>query len=262
MQIAALVLLIVFISWLAFNWKRKKIPVDNIFPAEYLNILNEKVSFFQRLNADDKKIFENKISQFLNTTKITGIGTDVEVLDSVLVAASAIIPIFAFTNWQYNNLNEVLLYPQSFNEQFNAETSAEKPVLGMVGSGAMHRVMILSKPALREGFANKTDKNNTGIHEFVHLIDKSDGETDGMPENLLDKKYAIPWINLIHENIKEILAGRSDIDTYGASSKAEFFAVVSEYFFERPDLLQLKHPQLFLMLEKIFKQDTFKSPTI
>ena len=262
MQITALVLLFAFIGWLVFSWKRRVNNISITFSSEYCTILNEKVLFFQKLNTSDKIKFETRMSEFLSTVSITGIDTTVEALDTVLVAASAIIPIFAFSNWRYNNLNEVLLYPQSFNEQFNLTSEQDKPIIGMVGTGAMHRVMILSKPALREGFSNKLDKNNTGVNEFVHLIDKSDGETDGVPENLLDKQYILPWINLIHENLKEILADKSDINPYGATNKVEFFAVVSEYFFERPDTLKIKHPQLYQLLEKIFKQNPAMEPLI
>ncbi len=56
-----------------------------------------------------------------------------------------------------------------------------------------------------------------------------------------------------HE-IKKILADRSDINPYGATNEAEFFAVVSEYFFERPDLLQDKNPELYQLLATIFRQ--------
>ncbi len=65
-------------------------------------------------------------------------------------------------------------------------------MLGMVGDGPMQQVMILSQHALREGFSNKTDKQNTAIHEFVHLIDKTDGATDGIPEVLLQNQYTLP----------------------------------------------------------------------
>ena len=124
----------------------------------------------------------------------------------------------------------------------------------MVGNGAMQRFMILSQPSLREGFNNKADKSNTGVHEFVHLIDKTDGDIDGVPESLLDKKYLLPWIDLMHKSIKEILAEKSDINPYGATNKAEFFAVVSEYFFEQPALLRMKHPELYHVLEQIFRK--------
>jgi Mlc titration factor MtfA (ptsG expression regulator) len=98
----------------------------------------------------------------------------------------------------------------------------------------MQQMMILSKPALRLGFQNETDKNNTGIHEFVHLLDKADGETDGIPEQLLQKQYTIPWLNLMNDSIAEIRKGKSDINIYGATSKTEFFAVAANIFFKDP----------------------------
>lgn len=259
MEITALLLFGFFIIWFSYNWKKKKRINTVPFWDQYQPILKTKVSFYMKLNNTDKKVFEKRMQQFLAEVKITGVGTVVEPIDIVFVAASAIIPIFAFNNWQYNNLNEVLLYPHSFNEQFNMEGGQEMPVLGMVGNGAMQQVMVLSQPALREGFTNNSDKNNTGIHEFVHLIDKTDGAVDGVPENLLDKQYILPWIDLMHKNIKEILADKSDINPYGATNKAEFFAVISEYFFERPDLLQHKHPDLYQLLEQVFKQDPAKA---
>ena len=57
--------------------------------------------------------------------------------------------------------------------------------------------MIISKNALRDGFSNETDKKNTAVHEFVHLIDKMDGAIDGVPEVLLQKQYTIPWLELM-----------------------------------------------------------------
>ena len=115
--------------------------------------------------------------------------------------------------------------------------------------------MILSKKALHHGFSNETDKKNTAIHEFVHLIDKTDGAVDGIPELLLEKQYVIPWIDLIKQKIDEIYEQKTDINPYGATNKAEFFAVISEYFFERPKLLKRKHPKLYELLEEIFNQN-------
>ncbi len=258
MQMAATILLIIFISWLI--WQRKK-PTKNktVFPGLFRAILKEKVSFYKSLDESAKLIFEKRMLQFLNHVKITGIHTIVEDEDKVFVAASAIIPIFAFENWEYINLNEVLLYPGTFNEEFELKEGSERTILGMVGEGPMQHVMILSQPSLRQGFINRSDKNNTAIHEFVHLLDKTDGDIDGIPENLLSKQFTIPWINMMHRMIKEILEGNADINPYGATNQGEFFAVVSEYFFERPDLLQSKHPALYELLEKIFRQDPNKN---
>ncbi|MES2131385.1 MAG: zinc-dependent peptidase [Bacteroidota bacterium] len=245
--VAVLVVIILYFKSDAF--RPKAVP----FQPEWRGILQSKVAFYNALNDDEKGRFEQLVCEFFARTRVTGIDTSIDDTDKVLVAASAVIPVFAFPNWQYAGITEVLIYPNSFNEKF--ETSGEeRQILGMVGTGAMHGTMILSKQALHQGFENHSDKQNTAIHEFVHLIDKLDGAVDGIPEALLDKQYILPWVNLMASEIKKINAGKSDINPYGATNNTEFFAVVSEYFFEQPELLQKKHPELYEMLERIFSQ--------
>ncbi len=251
-QFIVLLIGIVLFVYLAFAaLKKKQRPLAESLPANYKELLLKHVAFYQKLDEEQKTAFAKRLQHFLATTTITGAGTEVEDLDRVLIGASAIIPIFAFPDWEYVNLEEVLLYPETFSQSFEQQGSGRN-ILGMVGTGVMNNTMILSKHALREGFSNKTDKSNTAIHEFVHLIDKTDGATDGIPELLLQHQYVMPWLNLMHKNIKEILADQSDINPYAATNQQEFFAVAAEYFFERPQLMKEKHPELYGMLEKMF----------
>lgn len=253
---------VLVISLLGFGWAsyRKvahpvwKVPVGS-FPAEWRSLLEQNVLFYNSLDDSEKKRFEYKVQEFLLNCRITGIQTDVELNDKLLVASSAIIPIFGFDSWKYSNIREVLLYPAMFNKNYDFEGGADRNILGMVGNQSMEGIMILSKDALRLGFSNESDKQNTAIHEFVHLIDKSDGEIDGIPKLLMERQYAIPWIDLMNREIERIYDGKSDINPYGATNKAEFFSVISEYFFERPKLLEEKHPELYALLETIFHQD-------
>lgn len=246
-----LLLLISFWWWLFF---KKKGPKSDAFPTPWRLILSEKVAFYRQLSAAEKLRFEESILQFLDKVSITGIETEADDTDKLLVAASAVIPIFGFPGWSYHNLHEVLLYDAPFNHDYETEQGKERNILGMVGSGSMNRMMILSKPALHLGFEQHSS-HNVGIHEFVHLLDKADGATDGYPEMLLQQPFLIPWMKLMHREIAVIKAGKSDIDVYGSTSEAEFFSVVSEYFFQRPQRLEKNNPALFEMLEKIFRQD-------
>lgn len=257
MLIAAIIILILFIG-LFYRYRKKNRPVLKIFPGSFRSILEEKVNFYKTLSEPEKLDFENRMLDFLAQVRITGIHTKVEEEDKVFVAAGAIIPIFAFENWKYVNLNEVLLYPDAFSEEYELWERSARPFSGMVGNGPMQNVMILSQPALRQGFLNTTDMRNPAIHEFVHLIDKTDGEIDGIPETLLSKQYVLPWIDMMQKKLQEINEGNSDINPYAATNTGEFFAVVSEYFFERPDVLQSNHPELYQFLEKIFGQDPAK----
>ena len=217
-------------------------------------ILSENVHFYQQLNSIDRQKFEDKISAFLAVVRLEGIGISVEPLDRILIACSAIIPVFGFDEWTYKNLSSVLLYPDTFNKDFQFE-GGERSILGMVGEGYMNGQMILSRSALRQGFSNTADKENTAIHEFVHLLDKSDGATDGVPDNLMKHEYTVPWLKMIHQEMQRIENGKSDINPYAITNEAEFFAVVSEYFFEKPKQLKAKHPQLYQMLSETFLQD-------
>lgn len=256
LQIAALILIITALYFL-FRRKIKSkswVKPTETFPADWREILTNHVHFYSLLSDEEKSWFEFKVQEFLLNCKITGIETNVETKDKIFVASSAVIPIFAFRNWKYSNIDEVLLYPSSFNQDFQTEGNY-RMIAGMVGNGSMEGKMILSKPALEQGFQNETDKRNTAIHEFVHLIDKTDGATDGIPSLLLEKQYTIPWIDLITKNIDEIYKNKSDINPYGGTNRAEFLAVVSEYFFERPELLEKNHPELYALLEQIFNQD-------
>jgi len=234
-------------------WKE----VDTPFPKQWRLILVEKVNFYNALNSHEKSQFEHRVHEFLLNHRVTGVSVKIDEVDKVLCAASAIIPIFRFPEWRYTNLVEVLIYPNHFDDQFNTE-GEERNILGMVGTGYMEGKMILSQMALHKGFENSTDKRNTAIHEFIHLIDKMDGTVDGIPSVLMQNQSSIPWLSLIHDKMDEIHKDKSDIDPYAGTSKSEFLPVVSEYFFERPKLLASKHPRLYEALEAFFNHEMDK----
>jgi len=225
-----------------------------VLPEHYRSILQQFVGFYNALYNDEKRLFEQRMQQFLSKVRITGVGTVVDDMDRVFIAASAVIPIFGFKNWEYPNLNEVLLYPNAFDNDLSTTGYDGESYGGMVGWGVLQNQMMLSQADLRAGFFYAESSRHTGIHEFVHLIDKTDGATDGIPENIMDKQYVLPWLHLMQKEIERIEQGQSIIHPYGATNKAEFFAVASEYFFKRPDLLKTDHPELYQLLQQIFQQ--------
>ena len=218
--------------------------------------MNDNVLFYRSLPIAEKKRFRSRMMLFLSEVYIEAVDTELEDLDKVLIAASAVIPVFGFKEWYYNNLSGIIIYPDNFNDDLEFEHHGKKRIIaGLVGSGRFEKQMILSRKALRYGFENETDKENTSVHEFVHLIDKMDGEADGIPERLLQRQYITPWLKLMREEMEAINDDKSDIRHYGGTSEAEFLAVASEYFFERPKLFRRKHPELYEMLEKCFQQN-------
>ena len=226
----------------------KSIAYDHISEQ----ILEENVEFYSRLSDAEKIKFRKDMAWFLTHTRITGVDLDVGEKERHFVAASAVIPIFHFPEWHYYDLHEVLLYTGPINFEFETDAT-DSQILGMVGTGKMEGKMALSITALSHGFSNKTDKHNTAIHEFVHLLDKADGRIDGLPKALMTQPYALPWLQLIRHKMENVKTGNSDIDEYAGLNLAEFFAVSCEYFFERPDLLKIKHPELYQYLDKMFR---------
>jgi Mlc titration factor MtfA (ptsG expression regulator) len=218
------------------------------------NYLNDKVAFYRVLSDEDKTLFEQRVLLFLQTTAVEAGQFEVMDEDRLLVASSAIIPVWGFPKWHYFNLNAVFLLPAAFNNEFKCG-APDSNITGMVGTGPMTGKMALSKPALHLGFENSRDKQNVGIHEFVHLVDMADGECDGYPERLKEYAFSIPWFELVAHKTKAIHRKKSNIRDYGATNRTEFLAVASEYFFERPKLLKNKHPSLFASLSEFYQQD-------
>jgi MtfA peptidase len=246
-----------------FTRKKKVLSAEPVVFAQlWRTILMQKVVFYQQLDASGKERFEEDIVRFLSQVRITGVDIEIDITDRLLVASSAVIPVFGFPEWDYTFLDEVLLYPGLFDREYEVDSKSGEYISGMVGSGSMEGKMILSKPSLHLGFDNAGDKKNVGIHEFVHLLDKEDGSIDGVPMAMNNKAYAIPWLNLTRKKIAGIIEGHNDgedINPYGATNEQEFLAVTSEYFFERPHLLQKNHPELYTLLSKAFNQDMTKT---
>ena len=250
----------VLTSYNIFNILTKKVREREAlrkkpFPEKWEGILIEDVRYYHSLSEEDKKRFKTEIQIFLHETRITGIKTEIDDRVMVLAAASAVIPVFRLEDWEYQNLGEILIYPASFNKDFDMEGN-HLNVTGMVGTGVMNRVMILSKPALIAGFENENDKSNVAIHEFAHLIDGADGTYDGIPQILLEHQYLAPWLEIMYKETQRIVDGESKMNPYASTNKIEFFAVATEYFFEHPAAMKKDKPELYEFMKKIFRQDS------
>lgn len=247
--------------WL-YRMQQKKSSIERTlkqsFSQLWRDILKKEVSFYFKLNAFEKDLFEKRIRLFLATKTIEGVETTIDDTIRLMVAASAVIPTFAFPDYNYPYVHSVLIYPNSFNDKYQTNTldSPGANILGMIGSSSQNGTVILSKPDLVKAFDGLPHKENVGIHEFVHLLDKEDGEIDGVPKILIDNSFVVPWLVEVKNEIKRIEKGNSDINPYALTNNAEFLAVVSEYFFNNPEKFQRKHPELYTSLRKIFSQKT------
>ena len=241
--------------WIRRRCKRRMQVMAQPFPRVWEGVLRSRVTYFNALDEEQQKRFRQLVKIFLDETRITGIRTVVDDTTQVLVAASAIIPIFHFDHWEYSRLSEVLIYPSSFDENYQTGQKGGRDTLGMVGAGHLSGIMILSKPSLLAGFEIAGDKRNVGIHEFAHLVDQADGDIDGIPPGV-PAEATRTWIRWVAQELADPPAKRSHIRPYAYTNEAEYFAVLLEYFFEAPGVLQRKNPQVYDMLAKMTRQDT------
>lgn len=250
--------LLVFIFWRWASRKsrlREKVKKQE-FPAAWRKILEERVGFYLTLDEKGKRRFEQGVQVFLAENRIIGLqNTAVDDLSRLLVASSAIIPVWGFQDWEYPNLAEVYLVEGALGKQEYKEEGQTNIMAGQIKPRGGGYTLTLSKSALIQGFNDMADRKNVGIHEFIHLLDEQDGAIDGVPGSRLPDHLLKPWTELMYRKMEEIKEGENKLNTYGATSEAEFFSVVSEYFFEKPGKLQEKHPKLYELLSKIFKQD-------
>lgn len=251
-------LTILSVSVALFIWRKQTKKLSGKKSRVMLNLndrfwLEHHIPFYRKLNKADRIVFEDRIGLFLSDIRVTDVEREMPEKETCFyVAASAVIAYWGLPYWNYGKLSEVLVYPENYHG--NGEIHRSGSYQGQVHHGGlMDSTMILSLRALKHGFSNSTDKKNVGVHEFAHLLDKHDGEIDGLPYDM-DMDDEKLWMQLAEIEIEKIKKGKSDLNPYAGTNYQEFFAVTVEYYKERPQLFEKKHPRLFALLEAYFKK--------
>jgi Mlc titration factor MtfA (ptsG expression regulator) len=223
------------------------------FPAAWRERLESCVAFYRRLDDAGKRRFERDVRFFMAEQRIYGErGAAVPDDAKLLVAASAAMLGHGMPTWEWPSVRDIVVYPGSFNEDY--ETSGhDRPITGMVH----HQGPILfSGPELVHAFCTERDGANVGLHEMAHVMDFTDGRADGVPAGA-EWVATAPWIEVVADRLRRVRRGqlRQVLRSYGGKNEAELFAVAVEAFFERPDTLATRDPQLFEMLAEYFNLD-------
>jgi Mlc titration factor MtfA (ptsG expression regulator) len=235
------------------RYLRRLAAMDRPFPPAWEQTLRSHVRFFNSLDDLEKERFRQMVKVFLDEVTITGVRTIIDDTVRVLVAASAVIPIFGFHDWEYHRLREVLVYPESFGEHYQTNGKPDENTLGMIGLKHLSGVMILSKPALFAGFDNPASADHVGVHEFAHLVENEEADYGLPPEVPLP--VVKEWLKFVAGELAHHPRNRLHINDYAYTNEHEFFAVLAEYFFKSPQLLEQKDPKLYRMLRDMFHQD-------
>lgn len=243
-------------------YKQKKLEKILAQPAkkEYIAIL-ENIALYKRLNETEKQQIYKSILIFINTKEFAGVNIDVTEEMKVVIAFHACLLILhvKFAGC-YENLTTVLVYPYTMvAKQVSANGGIyTKGEFLLEGQSASDTVVVSWHDAKKDAY--HLNKNNVLLHEFAHEIDFLDGSADGTPPLPYSKYHE--WAKVLSQEFNKLskvaLKNRDWgkyklIGSYAATNEAEFFAVVTERYFEKPESLKKHFPQLFEELNSFYQ---------
>ena len=227
---------------------RRRAALAGPFPPAWRELLLERYDHYDRLPEELRPRFEDDLRLFLAQKRITGV--EVEATDELrlLVAASAVTLSLGWPDYEWDQLAEVLLYPQDFDRDYGFERSE------LAGQAHPWGTIILSVPALQASFDDPDDAYHVGLHEFAHLLDVDQTHFDGTPVGL-DPGRSAEWARVAEKEMERLRHRKSVLDPYGAEDPVEFLAVAVEAFFEAPLAMRQRHRELYAILAEYFAQD-------
>ncbi len=233
------------------RWKRRKLAARP-FPQEWESILVQHVPFYQQLPDDLAARFKDLLKVFAWEKEFTGI-EGMEITDEVRVVISACAArlVLHLDLSYYDRVSEILVYPYVYKHP-----DQEDAILGEVSDWG---TVVLSWPAVLHGLADQRDAHDTAIHEFAHVLDRGgDGAFDGTPKLKSLADYG-PWAQILSLHYLNLQKGkkreRKVLDMYGATNEAEFFAVATESYFEKPRKMKKLLPDLYEELQSFYGGD-------
>lgn len=237
----------------------KKLP----FKEEY-HLFLDKMPHYRKLLEEDRQKIQRAIVYFIHTKNFVGIGLHVSDEMKIIIAFYAcLLLIGKNTHNCYDNLKTIIIYPHSImiNQVRSSGGIYAKEQFMIEGQSANETVVLTWHEAKKESYHMR--HNNVIIHEFAHEIDFMDGVIDGIPP-IENSKYD-GWVKVLHKEFDHLASiARKNrgwgkyklLDAYAANNEAEFFAVVTERFFESPAALKLHFPELYEEYKDFYQIDT------
>lgn len=255
------------IVWLASSrWRktcRRARVMASPFPKAWRVILKKRLPFFHALPADLQLQLKRHIQVFLDEKYFIGCdGLTITDEIRVTIAAQACLLLLNRKTDFYPKLRQILVYPDAFivdNQRQDPTGLIWEQRNVLAGESWEQGQVILSWKNTLEGAANPHDGNNVVIHEFAHQLDQEDGHANGAPILPRRQDYQ-SWSSVFNQAFNELVqntaVGKPSLfNDYGTTNPAEFFAVVTEVFFEKPAELNLEHPALYRELSHFYQID-------
>ena len=232
-------------------------------PASWGEILWANVPAFQRLPQEDRLELIDHIKVFIEEKRFEGInGQEITEEVRVTIAAQACMLLLHRDTDYYPRIRSILVYPERYVAPYKRQGPG-----GIVTEGTDTRLgeawdsgyVVLSWCDVKRGGVEMHDGHNVVFHEFAHALDAESGFVDGAPA--LEKRELFrPWARMLAHELSDLRAASmrglpTVLNKYGAQNEAEFFAVATEAFFERPAALRASNPEVYQHLGAYYRQD-------
>ena len=249
------VCLLLIAGFLVRRYRQRRHALTKPFPGEWTEMIQRNLPPYLKLSDEMQRQVQQYTQEFLYDKSFEGCGG--LVLDDeirVTIASQASLLLLNRKVRCYPKLYSVLVYPSTYVAR---DEKDEKSV--RLGESWKSGAVVLAWDSVKRGAANFADGHNLVIHEFAHQLDQEDGSGDGAPILAGPSRY-VPWARVLSEeytrHCKRVGSGKKSVmDSYGAVNPAEFFAVASETFFEKPRQLKMKHAELYDELQQFYQVD-------
>lgn len=252
-----------------FRWlteRRRERLLEHEFPAAWTEILERNVAAYKLLDDEEKQRLRDLVQVFIAEKNWEGCG-GLDLTDEIriTVAGTGCQMLLGRDHDLFKEVDSILIYPSAVIAPLHQRSHFDpggKPVeegTAVLGLAQQQGAVVLAWDSARSGARNARDGRNVVIHELAHKIDFMDGETDGTPlmETGTERRrwaHAFAPAYLAHKERHE-QGKRSFLDDYAATNEAEYFAVATEAFFEKPGQLAKQLPEVYASLRDFFKLD-------
>lgn len=242
---------------------RKKI-IKKEFPLAWLKIIETNASFFNLLDSKLKKQLLKLVQIFINEKIFEGCaGLIITDEIKVTIAAQACILLLGQDHNFYPNLRTILVYPTAYfapETYYLKDGSLIETIQYRYGESWQRGQVVLCWDEIKKDTLDITDGQNLILHEFAHQLDQEYRIVESIPFILQNTSY-VTWARILYDEYNRLVTDINNnketfLNEYGATNQNEFFAVITEFFFEKPIELRRNHPNLYNQLLDFYKIDT------
>ena len=243
------------------RWRQKQL-LATPFPAHWRHILRQQWPIYRRLPTDLQLRLKKHIQLFLLEKKFVGCdGLEVNDEMRVLIAAQACLLTLKRPTPHYPDLSTILLYPQAFTVKTPQASQGivNEQAHVRLGESWSHGEVVLSWPHSQAGAVDAEDGHNLVFHEFAHQLDQQTGQANGAPAlpNAASYQAWSAHFSKAFEALRQQIAQQQPtfLDPYAATNPAEFFAVATETFFEKPHEFSQVYPAIYQLMREFYQLD-------